>query len=167
MLITAYEIEIIQNILNEKDLVDRIYINFCNPWPKPRHNKKRLTHTKQLEKYKVFLKPGGEIYFKTDDYNLYKATIKILRNKRKRTRQEYRVLKNLLKTYKNRPNFDTNDPYVRILKRKIYSHGQDIEYLNNCENNCREELKKYIDEKDNFYKKIRAIRKRDSNTDLK
>lgn len=76
VLITAYEIEIIQNILNEKDLVDRIYINFCNPWPKPRHNKKRLTHTKQLEKYKVFLKPGGEIYFKTDDYDLYKATIK-------------------------------------------------------------------------------------------
>ena len=78
VLITAYEIEIIQNILNEKDLVDRIYINFCNPWPKPRHNKKRLTHTKQLEKYKIFLKPGGEIYFKTDDYNLYKATIKYL-----------------------------------------------------------------------------------------
>lgn len=78
VLITAYEIEIIQNILNEKDLVDRIYINFCNPWPKPRHNKKRLTHTKQLEKYKVFLKPGGEIYFKTDDYDLYKATIKYL-----------------------------------------------------------------------------------------
>lgn len=78
VLLTAYEIEIIQNILNEKDLVDRIYINFCNPWPKPRHNKKRLTHTKQLEKYKVFLKQGGEIYFKTDDYNLYKATIKYL-----------------------------------------------------------------------------------------
>ena len=78
VLLTAYEIEIIQNILNEKDLVDRIYINFCNPWPKPRHNKKRLTHTKQLEKYKIFLKPDGEIYFKTDDYNLYKSTIKYL-----------------------------------------------------------------------------------------
>ena len=31
-----------------------------------------------MEKYKVFLKQGGEIYFKTDDYNLYKATIKYL-----------------------------------------------------------------------------------------
>ena len=76
VLLTAYEIEIIQNILNEKDTVDRIYINFCNPWPKPRHNKKRLTHPKQLEKYKVFLKPGGEIYFKTDDENLFNASIK-------------------------------------------------------------------------------------------
>lgn len=75
VLLTAYEIEIIQNILNENDKVDRIYINFCNPWPKPRHNKKRLTHTKQLEKYKVFLKPQGEIYFKTDDIGLFNASI--------------------------------------------------------------------------------------------
>jgi tRNA (guanine-N7-)-methyltransferase len=66
----------IQNILNEKDKIDRIYINFCNPWPKPRHNKKRLTYPKQLEKYKVFLKKEGEIYFKTDDENLFKASIK-------------------------------------------------------------------------------------------
>lgn len=76
ILLTAYEIEIIQNILNENDKVDRIYINFCNPWPKPRHNKKRLTHPKQLEKYKVFLKQDGEIYFKTDDEALFNASIK-------------------------------------------------------------------------------------------
>lgn len=78
VLLTAYEIQIIQNILNEKDEVERIYINFCNPWPKPRHNKKRLTYTRQLENYKKFLKSDGEIYFKTDDYELYKATIRYL-----------------------------------------------------------------------------------------
>ena len=76
VLLTAYEIEIIDNILNEKDVIDRIYINFCNPWPKPRHNKKRLTYPKQLVKYKVFLKPQGEIYFKTDDDNLFRASVK-------------------------------------------------------------------------------------------
>lgn len=76
VLLTAYEIQIIQNILNEKDEVERIYINFCNPWPKPRHNKKRLTYTRQLENYKIFLKKGGEIYFKTDDENLFNASIK-------------------------------------------------------------------------------------------
>ncbi len=76
VLLTAYEIQIIQNILNKKDKVDRIYINFCNPWPKPRHNKKRLTYPNQLEKYKIFLKKGGEIYFKTDDENLFNASIK-------------------------------------------------------------------------------------------
>ena len=56
VLLTAYEILIIENILNKKDTVERIYINFCNPWPKPRHNKKRLTYTNQLENYKIFLK---------------------------------------------------------------------------------------------------------------
>ena len=76
VLLTAYEIECIQNILNEKDVIDRIYINFCNPWHKPRHNKKRLTYPKQLEKYKIFLKPEGEIYFKTDDENLFNSSIK-------------------------------------------------------------------------------------------
>lgn len=76
VLLTAYEIQIIQNILNKKDKVDRIYINFCNPWPKPRHNKKRLTYPTQLEKYKIFLKKGGEIYFKTDDENLFNASVK-------------------------------------------------------------------------------------------
>ena len=74
----AQEIEIIQNIMNEKDEVERIYINFCNPWPKPRHHKKRLTHTRQLEKYKIFLKSGGKIYFKTDDKVLYIATLRYL-----------------------------------------------------------------------------------------
>lgn len=76
VLLTAYEIQIIQNILNEKDEVERIYINFCNPWPKPRHNKKRLTYIRQLENYKIFLKKGGEIYFKTDDESLFNASIK-------------------------------------------------------------------------------------------
>lgn len=79
VLIMSYEIALIQNMMNENDQVERIYINFCNPWPKPRHNKKRLTYTNQLEKYKVFLKPEGEIYFKTDDSDLYKATIKYLK----------------------------------------------------------------------------------------
>lgn len=76
ILITAWEIGLIENILNKKDIIDRIYINFCNPWPKPRHNKRRLTYTKQLEKYKVFLKDNGEIYFKTDDVELFEASIK-------------------------------------------------------------------------------------------
>ena len=59
----------------EKDKVERIYINFCNPWPKGKHRKKRLTHTRQLEKYKTFLADGGEIYFKTDDDELFDASL--------------------------------------------------------------------------------------------
>ena len=69
--LTRFDIERINLILSKEDEIDRIYINFCNPWPRGKHHKKRLTHTKQLEKYKEFLKPEGQIYFKTDDDNLF------------------------------------------------------------------------------------------------
>lgn len=69
--LTRFDIERIGLILSKEDEIERIYINFCNPWPRGKHHKKRLTHIRQLEKYKEFLKPGGEIYFKTDDDNLF------------------------------------------------------------------------------------------------
>ena len=72
--LTRYDISCIQNILGEKDRIERIYINFCNPWPRGKHHKKRLTHEKQLEQYKAFLK--GEIFFKTDDDNLFNDSLK-------------------------------------------------------------------------------------------
>ena len=58
----AQEIGLINEMLGEDDIVSRIYINFCNPWPKEKHKKRRLTHTRQLEQYKVFLKDEGEIF---------------------------------------------------------------------------------------------------------
>ena len=70
-----FDIERIGLILHEKDKVERIYINFCNPWPKGKHRKKRLTHTKQLEKYKKFLVENGKIYFKTDDEDLFNSSL--------------------------------------------------------------------------------------------
>lgn len=51
--------------------VDRLYINFCDPWPKKRHAKRRLTHVRFLELYKKILKRGGEIFFKTDNRGLF------------------------------------------------------------------------------------------------
>ncbi|MDC4241458.1 tRNA (guanosine(46)-N7)-methyltransferase TrmB [Clostridium tertium] len=71
----AQEIVLINDIFSEEDVVDRIYINFCNPWPKERHKKRRLTHTRQLENYKNFLAEDGEIYFKTDDDELFDESI--------------------------------------------------------------------------------------------
>ena len=73
--LTRYDIERILNIFEEKDEIERIYINFCNPWPKGKHRKKRLTHTRQLEKYKQLLVPNGEIYFKTDDDDLFNSSL--------------------------------------------------------------------------------------------
>lgn len=71
----AYDIERILDVFSKEDKIDRIYINFCNPWPRPRHRKKRLTHTRQLEKYKEFLKDGAEIHFKTDDDALFSDSL--------------------------------------------------------------------------------------------
>lgn len=73
--ITRYDIERINNILSKKDSIERIYINFCNPWPRGKHKKRRLTHTRQLEKYKEFLTEGAKIYFKTDDDELFNESI--------------------------------------------------------------------------------------------
>ncbi|MBS5937231.1 tRNA (guanosine(46)-N7)-methyltransferase TrmB [Clostridium sartagoforme] len=71
----AQEIGLIEDVFSKDDIVSRIYINFCNPWPKERHKKRRLTFTKQLEKYKTFLTENGEIYFKTDDDNLFEESL--------------------------------------------------------------------------------------------
>ena len=75
VIITRFDIERINLILDGKDNIERIYINFCNPWPKGKHRKKRLTHSKQLEKYKQFLQPNSEIYFKTDDDGLFESSL--------------------------------------------------------------------------------------------
>ena len=75
LMLVRYDIERINNIINKEDEVKRIYINFCNPWPKSKHKKKRLTHTKQLEHYIEFLKIGSEIYFKTDDDGLFEDSL--------------------------------------------------------------------------------------------
>ena len=55
--------------------VDRFYLNFCDPWPKARHAKRRLTHRGFLEKYATLLAPQGEIHFKTDNHDLFYFSI--------------------------------------------------------------------------------------------
>ncbi len=75
VLLTAHNIERIDLILDEKDTADRIYINFCNPWPRTKHKKRRLTHPRQLMKYRVFLADDGEIHFKTDDDELFEESL--------------------------------------------------------------------------------------------
>lgn len=51
--------------------LDRIYLNFSDPWPKAGHAKRRLTHRNYLSKYKKLLKDGGLLIFKTDNVGLF------------------------------------------------------------------------------------------------
>ena len=55
--------------------IDRIYINFCDPWPSGRHAKRRLTHGNFLKLYRQVLKEGGEIHFKTDNQGLFSFSV--------------------------------------------------------------------------------------------
>lgn len=58
--------------------VDRIYLNFSDPWPKKRHAKRRLTSETFLIRYQAVLKPGGEIHFKTDNAGLFAYSFKTM-----------------------------------------------------------------------------------------
>ncbi|KAF1299085.1 tRNA (guanosine(46)-N7)-methyltransferase TrmB [Enterococcus sp. JM4C] len=55
--------------------VDQIYLNFSDPWPKKRHEKRRLTFKTFLETDEQILKPAGEIHFKTDNQGLFEYSL--------------------------------------------------------------------------------------------
>lgn len=63
-----------------QDEIEKIYINFCNPWPNKRHHKRRLTHPNFLRLYQTFLKNGSEIWFKTDDDLLFTDSLEYFKN---------------------------------------------------------------------------------------
>lgn len=58
--------------------VKRIYLNFSDPWPRPKHAKRRLTAPKYLEIYKKLLSDDGAIFFKTDNRILFDYSLETL-----------------------------------------------------------------------------------------
>lgn len=63
-----------------KGEVDRIYLNFSDPWPKDRHAKRRLTSHEFLERYEKILAEDGQIEFKTDNQNLFEFSLEEANN---------------------------------------------------------------------------------------
>ncbi|MEH7442526.1 tRNA (guanosine(46)-N7)-methyltransferase TrmB [Bacillus sp. JJ1122] len=55
--------------------VSRVYLNFSDPWPKTRHEKRRLTFKSFLEVYEAILVKNGEIHFKTDNQGLFEYSL--------------------------------------------------------------------------------------------
>ena len=55
--------------------VDKIFLNFSDPWPKARHAKRRLTSTEFLERYEKILVQGGRVEFKTDNTELFNFSL--------------------------------------------------------------------------------------------
>ncbi len=75
LLLVNYNVEQLDKIILPEDEIEGLFINFCNPWPRAKHKKRRLTYYKKLEMYKSFLKPGAEIRFKTDDDELFEESL--------------------------------------------------------------------------------------------
>ncbi|MDD6571755.1 MAG: tRNA (guanosine(46)-N7)-methyltransferase TrmB [Thermoflexaceae bacterium] len=63
-----------------KGEVDRIYLNFSDPWPKDRHAKRRLTSKEYFARYDVILKQDGEVHFKTDNRDLFDFSLEEVEN---------------------------------------------------------------------------------------
>ena len=69
-----FDVSLCRDIFDD-DEVDRIYLNFSDPWPKKRHMHKRLTNRMFLSKYEAILDPEGEIHFKTDNKGLFAYSV--------------------------------------------------------------------------------------------
>jgi tRNA (guanine-N7-)-methyltransferase len=69
-----FDAEYLNDIFGSEEL-DRIYLNFSDPWPKDRHAKRRLTSKEFLAKYNQCLKKEGEVIFKTDNRLLFDFSV--------------------------------------------------------------------------------------------
>lgn len=65
---------ILKDVFQEKS-IERIYLNFSDPWPKQSQHKRRLTHKNFLEVYRIVLMDDGEIHMKTDNNDLFEYSI--------------------------------------------------------------------------------------------
>lgn len=73
--LVRYNVDLLDAVIAPEDGVRNLYINFCNPWPRLKHNKRRLTYPKKLAMYRDFLAEGAVIYFKTDDDGLFEDSL--------------------------------------------------------------------------------------------
>jgi len=64
----------------EKGQVEKIYLNFSDPWPKKRHTKRRLTYKTFLNEFKNVLKIDGIVEFKTDNRGLFEYSLVSMQN---------------------------------------------------------------------------------------
>lgn len=74
----------VKELLNyfEEEEINRIYINFCDPWPnKKKWAKRRLTHKNFLNLYETLFKSGGEVFFKTDNRLLFEFSLNEIADK--------------------------------------------------------------------------------------
>ena len=115
----VFDIAQLENIFAPGE-VTRFFVNFCDPWPKARHAKRRLTHRSFLLRYKALLAPGGSLFFKTDNRALFDFSL-----------EEFRELGLLLQNVSYDLHADMPvDNVMTEYERKFSGKGEKI---NRCE----------------------------------
>lgn len=102
----------------EKNQVEKLYLNFSDPWPKKKHAKRRLTYKDFLEKYKNVLIENGIIEFKTDNRILFEFSLVSMQNFGMNFREVYLDLHktdifNIVTEYENK--FSVNGPIYKLV----------------------------------------------------
>lgn len=100
--------------------VDGIYLNFSDPWPKPRHEKRRFTYGKTLLKYKQILKHGGFVDFKTDNEELFEYSLEEVARLELNMEEMSRDLHN--------SDYDAKE-FTTEYEEKFHGKGKNINYL--------------------------------------
>ena len=104
-------------ILNEigDNSVDEIYLNFVDPWPKKRHEKRRLTYINFLNHYYRILKPNGKVIFKSDNDGLFEFS-----------NEEFKKTKFKVLLSEEKYDFDESKDAMTEYETKFRSKGQNI-----------------------------------------
>ena len=92
-----------------------IYVNHADPWPKKKHEKRRLTYLSFLEQYYRILREGGRLYFKTDNDSLYLYT-----------KEEIKLTKFKLVSDEEDYKFDPETDFITEYENKFRSAGKSI-----------------------------------------
>lgn len=99
--------------------IDRIYLNFSDPWPKKRHTERRLTSHTFLRKYDFVLKKEKKLYIKTDNTSLFEFSLESL------TQYGYFIDKVSLDLH----NSDVKDNIMTEYEKKFVEDNMKIYYL--------------------------------------
>ena len=83
--LVRHNIEYLEDMFDESE-IERIYLNFSDPWPKAKHARRRLTHPRFLDMYRKALNDKGEIHLKTDSVSLFEFSLNAFADERLRMR---------------------------------------------------------------------------------
>lgn len=114
VMVFPWNVELIFDEIKE-GFVHSIYLNFSDPWPKKRHEKRRLTFITFLEQYYRILKKGGRLYFKSDNDGLYEFT-----------KEELKLTKFKVISDQENYEFDPETDYITEYENKFRSVGKSI-----------------------------------------